>query len=154
MPEEEIVEAMVVLRNEDGDPADPSRVGEPVAELEPLRDLGNPSLEHHTVGVKLGDVEADTLEELARVLIGMLVGVEDIRSMAIKELSQRCDDPAAVLTGNEERRLVGGAGGHCRKGSSPAVPGRAGRGAAPASPFSRRPEGMRSNAVTAIREEC
>ncbi len=60
----------------------------------------------------LAHVEANALEELACLGVGVLVGTEDVRAVAVEHLRQRRDDALAVGAGDEERRDVRGPVGH------------------------------------------
>src|ERR1041385_3021779 len=58
---QEVVQAMIVLRYEDGDASPAVRVRKAVLHSEPLRDLVNAVLERDAIGVKLSEVEVNSL---------------------------------------------------------------------------------------------
>jgi hypothetical protein len=104
--EQEVVEAMVVARDEDRDPLDVLLVVELPAHLEAVGDLADRRLEREPVGVHLGAIERDPLEELAGDGIGVLIRVEDVRPVSVEELRQSRDEPRR--SGPREERRGGG----------------------------------------------
>jgi hypothetical protein len=112
--QEQVVEAVVGARDEDRHAFHVIRPGEAPGHREARGDLGERALERQAVGEQLGDVEVDALEEEARLRVGVLVGLEDVGAVPVKDLGQRGDDPAAVGAADEQRRGLGGARGHGR----------------------------------------
>ncbi len=104
MPEQQVVEAMVVLRDEEGDAPDLAVVREAVGHTETLRHLRDAARQGHAIGVELPRVEPDSLEELPRVDVGVLIGVEDVGAVPVEQLREGRDDPALVAAGDEQRR--------------------------------------------------
>ena len=94
---------MIVLRDEDRGPKAIATVGDSPAHLEAVGDFGNCGLQASAIGVQLGHVELDALEELAGHRIGVLVSVEDVGTVAIEELCQGRDEAFAVGTADEQR---------------------------------------------------
>ena len=62
------------------------------------------ALEGDAIGVQLARVEADALEEHARFRVRVLIGVEDVRAVAVEELRERGDDALPIRAGDEQRR--------------------------------------------------
>lgn len=52
--------------------------------------------------MKLGKVEPNALEELARDRIGVLIGVEYVRPMPIQDLRERSDEAFSIGTADEK----------------------------------------------------
>jgi hypothetical protein len=54
------------------------------------------------VGVQLRHVELDPLEELAGHRVSVLIRIEDVSAVSIKDLRERGDQAPAVGTANEK----------------------------------------------------
>jgi hypothetical protein len=52
--------------------------------------------------MQLREVELDALEELAGNRVRVLVGVEDVRTVAVKHLRERSDEALSVGAANEK----------------------------------------------------
>ena len=91
-------------RHEQRDPLLLLRVDEAVAHAEALGDLGDGALERVLVGLELGQIEANALEEHRNGAVGVLVGVEDVRPVPVEHLRERGDDATTVGARDEERR--------------------------------------------------
>ena len=105
--QQQVVEAVVVVRDEDRDAlgrAAPRQA--PASCAKRSRDLADRALERGAVGVDLREVEADALEELAGDRVGVLVRVEDVGAVSVEQLRERRDDAAPIGARDEERRDV------------------------------------------------
>ena len=100
--QQEVVEAVLEPRDEDRHSFAPLGVGQPPAHVETLGDLVDGALEGGPIGVHLGAVEADALEELAGYGIAVLVGVEDVGAVTVEHLGQRCDQPPTIRAGDQQ----------------------------------------------------
>jgi hypothetical protein len=132
-PDEQVVEAVVELRDEDGEALAPPRVRDLPRHPEAPRDLVDPLLQdrgvprpHEHVAV----VERDPLVELALVERGELVAREQVAVHAVEELRERGDDALGVRALDEERREVRGGGRRGRRGGGGRGGGGRGGGAA------------------------
>jgi hypothetical protein len=102
VPIEEILQAVVVLRNENGNARSVGGMGEPPIHLEfagnRLEALG----ELRQVKIKIGRIELDTRQKKIRFLISMLIGEKDISVVAKNEFGNRSDHTFAIRTGDQE----------------------------------------------------
>ncbi len=105
--EQEIIEAMVVTRHEDGDALRPLGVDQPVAHLETPAHLLDGALEREPIGLQRGQIEPDALEEHPGDRVRVLIGVEDVRAVPVEHLRERRDDAPTVGAGDEQRRELG-----------------------------------------------
>jgi hypothetical protein len=80
LPQEQIVQAVVILRDEDRHSRSPLAVRESPAHSETVGDFPNGRLEAGPVGMQLREVELDALEKLAGNWVRVLVSVEDVRT--------------------------------------------------------------------------
>ncbi len=110
--QEQIVEAVVVARDEDRHALALAGQEQAPLHLEAAGHLRDGPLEARAVGPHLGEVEADALEELAGQGVRMLVGVEDVEAMPVEQLGQGCDDAAPVRAGHEQGPGLGGGRPH------------------------------------------
>src|SRR6185295_7414182 len=81
MAPEQVVQAVVILRHEDGDAPLFALVVQPQIHAEALRDLGERALQRTSIGQEPRKVEADALKKLSRRLVAVLIGVEDVCAM-------------------------------------------------------------------------
>jgi hypothetical protein len=104
VPQQQVVQAVVVARHEDRDPLARVRVGDAPAHREALGGLADRVLERQAVGVDLGQVEVDALEELPGRRVGVLVGVQDVGAVACRGAGRARDDAAPVRAVDEKGR--------------------------------------------------
>ena len=100
---QQVLQAVVVLRDEDRHTLRAHGILESRMHLEALAHLADGSLQRLPVGMELAEVESDALEELPGLGIGVLVGVEDVRPVAVERLRQRGDDATAIGARDEQR---------------------------------------------------
>ena len=113
MSQQQVVEAVVVLRDEQRQALVLRAIGDAPVELEALRGFGDGPLQADPVGVELAQVDADPLEELPLGLVGVLVRVEDVGPVAVEQLGQPRHDAAAIGAADEQRgRVLGSPSGH------------------------------------------
>jgi hypothetical protein len=102
LPQQQVEQAMVVLRNEDRGPRVVESIRDAPVHREAIRDLRNRRLQASAIGVQLRHVELDALEELARYRIGVLIRVEDVGAVPIQDLGQRGDQAFAIGAADEQ----------------------------------------------------
>ena len=109
---------MVVAADHDRHALGHACVGERPVHLERPADLGRePLLELFSHGRQACAVKHGAQEE--RAVLGIrreLVGLDDVRAVAVQESRNRGDDPRAVLAGDEQAAVVGRAAGGRRHG--------------------------------------
>ena len=101
MPEQEVVQAVVVARNEQRHALSVARVGESIAHREAPGDLGNRALERQAIRLQLRQIEAQALKEHPQDGVRVLIGVEDVRTVAVEHLRQSSHDAAAIRARDE-----------------------------------------------------
>ena len=106
---------MIVARNEQRHALLARPVTELVTHAETFGDLGDGALERAAVGLKVREVEMHALKKLRRQGVGVLVGIEDIRAMAVQNLRQGGDDAAPIGAGDQQRGALGFARAHRRR---------------------------------------
>ena len=95
--QQQIVQAVVVLRDEDHQTLTARLVKQPILHLEALAQLGHGALERHLVGHQLGHGRSAIAEKTCPATrVGVLVGVEDVRAVAVQHLRQGGDDAAPI----------------------------------------------------------
>ena len=93
---------MVVLRHEDRGAIAVIAIAKAPAHRKPLGHFTDGGLQAASIGVELRHVELDALEELPGHRVGVLVGVENIRTVSVQDLSKRRDESPSVGAADEE----------------------------------------------------
>jgi hypothetical protein len=102
LSEQQVIQAVIVLGYENRRSRSLLAVGESPAHSEAIGDFTNGGFETGPVGAQLGEVELDALKKLAGNRVGVLVGVEDVRTMTIEHLRERSDKAFSIGAANEK----------------------------------------------------
>jgi hypothetical protein len=93
---------VIVFRHEDRSLVTVGSIAKTPAHREAIGNFADCSLEASPIRSEIRHVEFDALKKLLRHGVGMLVRVEDVRTVAVKHLRQRGDEAFAVRTANEK----------------------------------------------------
>jgi hypothetical protein len=126
--EHQIVQAVIVAGDEDGDPLGLLRVEQPVLHLEALTHLGDGARKRAAIAHQPGKIETNALEEHPRDRVRVLVGIQDVRAMAVEDLRERRHDTPPIGARDEQRGELGGVA-HLPVGTLPPRQARRGAGA-------------------------
>jgi hypothetical protein len=102
LPQQQVVQTVVVLRDENSGSVAMRAVAQPPFHRKALCHLADSRLEAPPIRVKLRHVELDALKELAGHRVGVLVRIEDVGAVSIQDLRKRGDEASAVGTTDEE----------------------------------------------------
>ena len=102
VPQQQIVQAVVVARYQDGDSFHIPFISDAPMHFEARGQLAHRSFERLTVRVKIRQIKANALEKLVGYRIGVLIGVENVRAVTVKNLGQSGNNPAPVLARNQK----------------------------------------------------
>jgi hypothetical protein len=104
---EEILQAMVILRNEDGYAWAAAGVGEPPVHLEVAGNGSEALGKLGQVKIKVRRVELDSGQKKIGFLVSVLIGEQDVAVVAKDKIGNRGDDSFAVGAGDEKDGGVG-----------------------------------------------
>ena len=97
-----VLQAMVILRDEDGDAGAFGGVSEPPFHLEVAGDGSKAFGKVGKVKIKICRIELNPRQKEIGFLVSMLIGEQDVAVVAEDEFGNRGDDPFAVGAGDQE----------------------------------------------------
>src|ERR1700692_143411 len=102
MPIEKVLQAVVVLRNEDRKARPVSRMCEPPVHLESASNGPKVLGKLGQVKVEIGGIELDASQKKIGFLVSVLIGEKNVAAVAEDEFRNRSDNTFAIWTGDKK----------------------------------------------------
>ena len=106
LAKQQVVQTVVVLRDQDSDLLRRFAVGQAPGHPERLGERGELSLERLPLALPAAQAETNPLKEVSSLLVRVLLGVEDVETLTVEQFRQRRDQSRTIRAGHKQRRLL------------------------------------------------